>query len=44
MAESFDPGLKQILTGVQLGHLNVTLSSPQSSVLIRYKIVTNNPK
>jgi alpha-galactosidase len=44
MAESFDPGPKQILTGAQLGHLNVTLSSPQSSVLIRYKIVTNNPK
>lgn len=42
MAESFDPGPKQILTGTQLEHLKVSLSSPQSSVLIRYKKVKPN--
>jgi alpha-galactosidase len=39
MAETFDPGPKQILTGSQLEHLRVALKSPQSSVLIRYKKV-----
>ena len=42
MAESFDPGPKQILTGEQLEHLNVSLASPESSILIRYKKVTAN--
>jgi alpha-galactosidase len=40
MAESFDPGQKQILTGTQLQHLSVSLPVPQSSVLIRYKRVS----
>jgi hypothetical protein len=43
-AQSFDPGPKQILVGTQLEHLSVTLSSPRSSVLIRYKIATANPE
>ncbi len=43
MAESFDPGPKQTLTGAQLGHLTVSLASPQSSVLIRYKKILTKP-
>jgi alpha-galactosidase len=43
-AQRFDPGPKQILVGTQLEHLSVTLSSPRSSVLIRYKIATANPE
>jgi alpha-galactosidase len=42
-AENFDPGPKQILRGAQLEHLNVSLPSPQSSVLIRYQKVTTKP-
>ena len=43
MAESFDPGSKQILSGAELEHLTVSLASPQSSVLIRYRKVTAKP-
>ncbi len=39
MAESFDPGPKQVLTGKRLEHLTVSLASSQSSVLIRYRKV-----
>jgi len=44
MAESFDPGPNQILKGTELEHLSVRLSSPESSVLIRYNKVTTNSK
>ena len=43
MAEGFDPGPTQMLSGVQLEHLNVVLASPQSSVLIHYKQVSAKP-
>jgi alpha-galactosidase len=43
LAEGFDPGPKQILTGAQLQHLNVSLGSPQSSVLIRYQKAIAKP-
>ena len=43
MAESFDPGPKEIRTGAQLEHLTVSLASPQSSALIHYKKVNTKP-
>jgi alpha-galactosidase len=42
MAESFDPGPKQTMSGAELEHLKVSLASPQSSVLIRYKKIGVN--